>query len=81
MDELREKFKFKQHKSSMYGVPRYIIKDNRKQFSNRLMDELCEKFKFKQHKSSMYHAPANGILEVFNNTLCNLLNKIVGKTK
>lgn len=64
-----------------YGEPRYIIMDNGKQFSNRLMDELCENFKFKQHKSLMYHAPANGLGETFNKTLCNLLKKVVGRTK
>ncbi|KAM2485848.1 hypothetical protein ACFX1W_037987 [Malus domestica] len=64
-----------------YGVPRYIITDNGKQFSNRLVDELCEKYKFKQHKSSMYHAPVNGLVEAFNKTLCNLLKKVIGRTK
>ncbi|KAM1611492.1 hypothetical protein ACFX1Z_000267 [Malus domestica] len=43
----------KEHIIHRYGVPRYIIIDNGKQFSNRLVDELCEKYKFKQHKSSM----------------------------
>ncbi|KAM1238186.1 hypothetical protein ACFX13_039701 [Malus domestica] len=50
-------------------------------FSNRLVDELCEKYKFKQHRSSMYHAPANGLAEAFNKTLCNLLKKVIGRTK
>ncbi|KAM1863223.1 hypothetical protein ACFX14_003597 [Malus domestica] len=45
------------------------------------MDELCEKYKFKQRKSSMYHAPANGLAEAFNKTLCNLLKKVIGRTK
>nr|CBL94168.1 putative RNase H family protein [Malus domestica] len=45
-------------------------------FSNRLMDELCKKYKFKQHKSFMCHAPANGLVEAFNKTLCNLLKKV-----
>ncbi|KAM1643188.1 hypothetical protein ACFX2K_013023 [Malus domestica] len=71
----------KEHIIHRYGVPRYIITDNGKQFSNRLVDELCEKFKFKQHKSSMYHAPANGLAEAFKKTLCNLLNKVIGRTK
>ena len=29
----------------------------------------------------MYNAPANGLAEVFNKTLCNLLKKVVGKSK
>ncbi|XP_008229457.1 PREDICTED: uncharacterized protein LOC103328826 [Prunus mume] len=64
-----------------YGVPRYIITDNGKPFSNRLMDKLCEDFGFKQCNSSMFNAPANGLAEAFNQTLCNLLKKVVRRTK
>ncbi|XP_074290313.1 uncharacterized protein LOC141617043 [Silene latifolia] len=64
-----------------YGVPRYIITDNGKPFFNNFMDALIEKFKFAQHKSSMYNAPANGLAEAFNKTLCNLLKKMVSKSK
>ncbi|CAL8988475.1 unnamed protein product, partial [Prunus brigantina] len=38
-------------------------------------------FGFKQRNSSMYSAPANGLVEAFNKTLCNLLKKVVGRTK
>ncbi|KAM2252327.1 hypothetical protein FF2_006669 [Malus domestica] len=71
----------KEHIIHRYGMSRYIVTDNGKQFSNRLVDELCEKYKFKQHKSSMYHALANGLAEAFNKTLCNLLKKVIGRTK
>ncbi|KAM2618531.1 hypothetical protein TB1_034796 [Malus domestica] len=71
----------KEHIIHRYGMPRYIVTDNGKQFSNRLVDKLCEKYKFKQHKSSMYHAPANGLAKAFNKTLCNLLKKVIGRTK
>ncbi|GKV21559.1 hypothetical protein SLEP1_g31529 [Rubroshorea leprosula] len=64
-----------------YGVPRYIITDNGKPFSNSLMDKLCSKFKFAQHFSSMYNAVANGLAKAFNKTLCNLLKKVVSKSK
>ncbi|KAM1607186.1 hypothetical protein ACFX1Z_027798 [Malus domestica] len=37
----------KKHIIHRYGAPRYIITDNGKQFSNRLVDELCKKYKFK----------------------------------
>ncbi|TYJ98306.1 uncharacterized protein E5676_scaffold232G00220 [Cucumis melo var. makuwa] len=46
-----------------------------------MIDKLCEKFKFKQYKSSLYNTAANGLAEAFNKTLCNLLKKIVSKSK
>ncbi|XP_049399702.1 uncharacterized protein LOC125863722 [Solanum stenotomum] len=36
---------------------------------------------FIRRKSSMYHAAANGLAEAFNKTLCNLLKKVVSKSK
>ncbi|XP_074314436.1 uncharacterized protein LOC141649650 [Silene latifolia] len=64
-----------------YGVPQRITTDNGKQFFNHLMTSLGENFEFKQYKSSMYNASANGLAEVFNKTLCNLLRKVVAKSK
>ncbi|KAL0303460.1 UNVERIFIED_CONTAM: hypothetical protein Sradi_6214100 [Sesamum radiatum] len=64
-----------------YGVPRYIITDNGRPFYNKSMDKLCTQFGFKQHNSSMYNAAANGLAEAFNKTLCNLLKKVVSKSK
>ena len=58
-----------------------IITDNGKPFLNKLKTSLCEKFKFAQHTSLMYHAPTNGLTEAFNKTLCNLLKKVVVKSK
>ncbi|XP_074301231.1 uncharacterized protein LOC141632596 [Silene latifolia] len=40
-----------------------------------------KKENFKQYKSSMYNAPVNGLAEAFNKTLCNLLRKVVTKSK
>ena len=45
------------------------------------MNKICDLFDFKQLKSSMYHAAANGLAEAFNKTLCNLLKKVVFKSK
>ncbi|XP_021717931.1 uncharacterized protein LOC110685714 [Chenopodium quinoa] len=64
-----------------YGVPQRIVTDNGKTFVNNLMNNLFQKFKFTQHKPSMYNAPANGLAEAFNKTLCNLLSKVVAKSK
>ena len=44
------------------------------------MSNLYERFGFKNHNSSMYNAP-NGLAKAFNKTLCNLLKKIVDKSK
>ncbi|XP_049367917.1 uncharacterized protein LOC125832764 [Solanum verrucosum] len=64
-----------------FGIPRYIITDNDKPFDNKLMNKICDLFGFKQRKFSMYHATANGLAEAFNKTLCNLLKKVVSKSK
>jgi len=64
-----------------YGVPRYVIIDDGKPFVNKLISRLCEKFNFSQHKPSMYNAPANDPTKTFNKTLCNLLKKVVSKSK
>jgi len=45
------------------------------------MTSLCKKFKFGQHKFFIYNAPANGLVEAFNKTLCNLLKKLVAMSK
>ncbi|XP_070034269.1 uncharacterized protein [Nicotiana tomentosiformis] len=64
-----------------FGIPRYIIMDNEKPFDNRLMNKICNLFGFKQRNSSMYNAAANGLAKAFNKTLCNLLKKVVSKSK
>ncbi|XP_070009834.1 uncharacterized protein [Nicotiana sylvestris] len=64
-----------------FGIPRYIIIDNVKPFDNRFMNKICGLFGFKQHSSSMYNVAANGLAEAFNKTLCNLLKKVVSKSK
>ncbi|KAL0453746.1 UNVERIFIED_CONTAM: hypothetical protein Slati_1352700 [Sesamum latifolium] len=64
-----------------YGIPWYIITDNGRPFYNKSMDKLYFQFGFKQHNSSMYNAAANGLAEAFNKTLCNLLKKVVSKSK
>ncbi|KAL0285768.1 UNVERIFIED_CONTAM: hypothetical protein Sangu_2765300 [Sesamum angustifolium] len=59
-----------------YGVPRHG-----KPFCNSLIDKIGQNFSFKQRNSSMYYVVANGLAEVFNKTLCNLLKKVVAKSK
>ncbi|XP_019160999.1 PREDICTED: uncharacterized protein LOC109157600 [Ipomoea nil] len=44
-----------------FGIPRYILTDNRKPFDNKLMDKICKLFEFEQRNSSAYYAAANGL--------------------
>ncbi|KAF3642969.1 hypothetical protein FXO37_22253 [Capsicum annuum] len=60
-----------------FGIPRYIIIDNGKPFDNK----ICDLFGFKKHKYSMYHVTTNGLAEVFNKTLCNILKTVISKSK
>ncbi|XP_047252219.1 uncharacterized protein LOC107841435 [Capsicum annuum] len=64
-----------------FGIPQYIIIDNAKSFDNKLMNNISDLFGFKQRKYSMYPAAINGLAEIFNKTLCNLLKKVVSKSK
>ncbi|XP_070029780.1 uncharacterized protein [Nicotiana sylvestris] len=57
------------------------VEDNGKPFDNRLMNRICDLFGFKQCNSSMYNAATNGLVEAFNKNLCNLLKKVVSKSK
>ena len=70
-----------QHIIYPYEIPCSIITNNGKSFYNTAMNRLCEKFNFKQYNSFMYYAAANGFVETFNKTLCNLLKKIMDKSK
>ncbi|XP_070046026.1 uncharacterized protein [Nicotiana tomentosiformis] len=45
------------------------------------MTKICDLFGFKQRNSSTYYAPANELAEAFNKTLCNLLKKVISKSK
>ncbi|XP_070013831.1 uncharacterized protein [Nicotiana sylvestris] len=55
--------------------------DNGKLFDNRLMNKIFELFGFKQRNSSMYNVVANDLAKTFNKTLCNLLKKVISKSK
>ncbi|XP_060202577.1 uncharacterized protein LOC132630999 [Lycium barbarum] len=63
------------------GIPRYILKDNGMPFDNKWMTKICYLFGFKQYNSSKYYVAANGLAEAFNKTICNLLKKVVSKSK
>ena len=64
-----------------YGITKYVVTINGKEFYNKVMNKLYEKFGFQQYNSSMYTTHANGLLVTFNKTLCNHLKKVINKWK
>ncbi|XP_070025264.1 uncharacterized protein [Nicotiana sylvestris] len=63
------------------SVARGTFWDNGKPFDNRLMNKICDLFGFKKRNSLMYNVVTNGLAEACNKTLCNLLKKVVSKSK
>ena len=59
-----------------YGQPKKIISDRGSHFNNEIIKELCRKFEMKHSKTSSYHPQTNGLVERFNQTLCETLAKI-----
>ena len=60
-----------------YGVPRRIITDNGSNMNNKMMTELCEEFNIVHHNSSPYRPKINGAVEVSNNNIKKIIQKMV----
>ena len=45
-------------------------------FVNRVIENLTEKFRIKHRLSLLYHLQTNGLVERFNQTLCEKLAKL-----
>ena len=59
----------------LFGPPKVILSDQRKEFNNSLIDRL-DKYVGSEHKiTSAYHPRTNGQTERFNGTLVNALRK------
>src|SRR3989440_5509274 len=59
-----------------HGCPKIILLDRGIHFRNKLVEGLCEKFEIKHKLSSPYHPQTNGLVERFNQTLCESLAKV-----
>ena len=64
-----------------YGMPRYIIVNNKKLFVNKLMTNVCKDFKFGQLKSLMYNRPTDGLVVASSKMLYHLLSKVAANSK
>src|SRR6266498_2377906 len=62
-----------------HGYPEVLQSDQRTHFVNRVIEDLTEKFRIKHRLSSPYHPQTNGLVERFNQTLCEKLAKLAEK--
>ena len=53
-----------------------LITDNAKNLNNDMIDGLCERFKIKHQNSAIYRSKMNGVMEVANKNLKNIIHKM-----
>ncbi len=67
--------------SSRVGIPAEILTDQGTPFMSRLMADLCRLLKVKQLRTTVYHPQADGLVERFNQTLKQMLRRVVAEDK
>ena len=63
-----------------YGCLKILQSNRETHFVNRMIEDLTEKFRIKHCLSSPYHLQTNGLVERFNQTLCEKLAKLSEET-
>ena len=63
-----------------HGCLEVLQSDRGTHFVNRVIEDLTGKFRIKHHLSSPYHPQTNGLVERFNQTLCEKLAKLAKET-
>ena len=61
---------------SRVGLPHRIHSDRGSQFTSEMMREVYRLLDIRQSSTTPYHAMGNGIVENFNKTIKNLLQKV-----
>src|SRR6266511_1230453 len=64
-----------------HGCPEVLQSDQGTHFVNRIIADLTEKFRIKHRLSSPYHPQTNGLVERFNQILCEKLAKLSEETE
>ncbi len=67
--------------SSRVGIPAEILTDQGTPFMSRLMADLCRLLRVKQLRTTVYHPQADGLVERFNQTLKQMLRRVVAEDK
>ncbi len=63
-----------------HGCPEVLQSDQETHFVNRVIEDLTEKFRIKHHLFLPYHPQTNGLVERFNQMLCEKLAKLSEET-
>src|SRR6266498_3466192 len=63
-----------------HGCPQVLQSDRGTHFVNRVIQDLSKKFRIKHRLSTLYHPQTNGLVERFNQTLCEKLAKMAEET-
>ena len=63
------------------GLPSVITADQGREFRNKLNSELMKAFGIDHRLTTPYHPQANGLVERYNQTLCNTLVKFAQKDR
>src|SRR6266545_2868498 len=63
-----------------HGCPQVLQSDQKTHFVNRVIQDLSEKFRIKHRLSTPYHPQTNGLVERFNQILCEKLAKMAEET-
>ncbi|KAJ9546931.1 hypothetical protein OSB04_019474 [Centaurea solstitialis] len=64
-----------------FGVPRALISDGGSHFCNRYLEALLKKYSVKHRITTLYHPQANGLAEVSNRELKQILEKTVNASR
>ncbi len=67
--------------SSRVGIPAEILTDQGTPFMSRLMADLCRLLRVKQLRTTVYHPETDGLVERFNQTLKQMLRRVVAEDK
>ncbi len=59
-----------------HGCPQVLQSDRGIHFVNRVIQDLSEKFRIKHKLSTLYYPQTNGLVEHFNQTLCEKLARM-----
>lgn len=62
---------------SRVGIPEEILTDQGTPFMSRIMKDLCRVMNITQLRTSVYHPQTDGLVERFNQTLKQMLRKVI----